>query len=227
MKKRQKYFKAIIYNSIMKKLTISVMILLISGIGMMAQSQELPETEYKGAINLLPVYLFVNGLRVDYDFSINRNHWIQAGPTIYLSEHKSERYLAGDEYLRHTGIGLNLYHRYYPGDGFRTNNVYISYGGNWHYNHLQYNEEVGAREHERYSTLQKYGADVIMGFYSVAAERLLIDIYAGMGIRYSVLSSDADSPHEFNNGYFSPGFSGNILVMGIRIGFLTFPSKNN
>jgi hypothetical protein len=226
MKKRRKYFKAIIYTSIMKKITISVMILLISGLGMMAHSQELPETEYKGVINLLPVYLFVNGLRVDYDFSINRNHWIQAGPTIYLSENKSERYLAGDEYLRHTGIGFNLNHRYYPGGGFRANNVYISYGGSMHYNHLEYDEEVGSLNSKRYSAIQKFGADVVMGFYSVTAERLLLDIYAGMGIRYSILSSDANTPHEFNEGYYSPGFSGNILVMGIRIGFLTFPSKN-
>jgi hypothetical protein len=226
MKKRRKNFKAISFTTIMKKITISAMILLISGLGMMAHSQELPETEYRGVINLLPAYLFVNGLRVDYDFSINRNHWIQAGPTIYLSENKSERYLAGDEYLRHTGIGFNLNHRYYPGGGFRANNVYISYGGSMHYNHLEYDEEVGSLNSKRYSTIQKFGADVVMGFYSVTAERLLLDIYAGMGIRYSVLSSDADTPHEFNNGYYSPGFSGNILVMGIRIGFLTFPSKN-
>jgi hypothetical protein len=223
----KKIIKTFNGSSLLIKSITFFLIVFISVVGMsnacLANGAEEPETEYRGAINILPLYLIVNGLRMDYDVSINRNHWIQAGPVIFLSESDSYKFLGGDEYFRHTGAGLHLYHRYYPGEGFMKTPVYISYGGMWHYNYLQYNESRGSLEFERYSAINKFGADIIIGYYGVYAGRLMIDFYTGMGIRYSLLESDAEKPSKFDRGYATPGFSGNILIMGLRIGLLTAP----
>jgi hypothetical protein len=212
-------------------LKIAVLILFIVfpasiGIAFASDKTSEPEVKYKSVINILPAYLSVNGMRLDYDIALTRNHWIQAGPVLFLAENKTGRYLAGDKYLQHFGAGLHLYHRYYPGQGFQNTPVYISYGGMWHYNHLEYNKESSGIESDRYSAIQKVGADVIIGFCWVAADRLLIDFYTGMGVRYSTLTTDAPEPSRFNDGYFAPGYSGNVLLLGVRIGFLMSPASN-
>ncbi len=228
MKNRPELVKSKRPCSILLKIAVIYLVIFSPasmGFTFAADKNSEPEVRYRGIINILPFYMAVNGLRLDYDISLNKNHWIQAGPVLFLAENDKNNYLAGDRYSRHSGAGMHLYHRYYPGEGFGNIPVYISYGGMWHYNHLLYNEKLDGIEYERYSAFQKFGADVIIGLYGVAADRLLIDLYTGMGVRFTTMTSDAEEPSTFNNGFFGPGYSGNILILGIRIGFLMAPSN--
>jgi len=185
-----------------------------------------PEKNYRGMISILPLYMTVNGLRLDLDYSLNRNHWIQAAPVFFLGDNSNDKtFLSHNDFLQQRGGGLHLYHRYYPGDGFGYNNVYVSYGAMWHYNNLTYNETLSGRSFERYTAINKVGADLIMGLYFLAADWICMDFYTGMGIRYSSFQSDAVKTKKFNSSHMEPGFSGTIFIIGMRIGFTFAPAK--
>jgi hypothetical protein len=191
----------------------------------MVQNQE-PTTHYRAMVSILPLYLTVNALRLDLDYSINRNHWIQAAPIFFLSDNtNNNNLLASHDFMQQRGAGLHLYHRYYPGEGFGYNNVYISYGAMWHYNNLTYNETISGRPVERFSAINKVGADLIMGLYFLAADWICLDFYTGMGLRYASFNSDAEKPLKFNDSHLEPGFSGTIFIIGMRIGFTFAPVK--
>jgi hypothetical protein len=184
-------------------------------------SQVMPPAEEPGFRNMIsfqPLYMIVNGLRIDYDRAINKNHWIQAAPVFFLNE--NQRNTFGNNYKSQQGVGLHLYHRYYPGEGFGRSPFYISYGGMWHFNRMLYNESINNQLSERYTMLNRRGLDVIIGVQSTATHRFVIDIYTGMGIRMVSMKTDAQDPRHFDNAYIMPGYAGTIILGGIRIGFV-------
>lgn len=185
------------------------------------KEQPIPAHYSGGVISVLPTYMLVNGLRVDYDFALTPNHRIQLGPVLFFMDRQFD---FNDNIMginRQTGAGLHLYQRYYPGDGFGNTPVYIAYGGLWHYNHLTWNETIGINEFERYTTINRVGGDVIIGLHVMAANVLMLDFYTGLGLRHSTYKSDAQYPDFFRGTWFSPGFSGTLMILGVRIGVYT------
>lgn len=174
-----------------------------------------------GIISFVPQYFLINGLRLDYDLPVNANHWIQMAPVFFYKNTPSDGALATTRNNSQRGAGLHVYHRYYPADGFGATKVYLAYGPMYHYNHLQYEERSPAARPERYTAIHKAGLDVILGFNTVWSENMTVDFYFGMGMRHSFISSDADHPKKFNDSYIDFGYSGNVLLIGFRVGFVT------
>jgi hypothetical protein len=46
----------------------------------------------------------------------------------------------------------------------------------------------------------------------------MLDVYAGMGVRHAFFISDEANPKKYNDTYFDYGYSGNILILGMRFG---------
>lgn len=177
---------------------------------------------YNNIISILPLYLFINGMRVDYDYSINNRHWLQAGPLLFYSENATpDNIMLSDPFTRHLGTGLHLFHRYYPGNGYGHVPVYLSYGPMWQYHKLNYGEGEGINASEKYSIINRIGADVVFGYNIIGQQLMNFDFYIGMGIRYSMQSSNATEPYKYNDTHSAPGFSGTVFTAGIRIGIIT------
>jgi hypothetical protein len=204
-------------NNFLFPLLITLLVL-ISGTGKSHSQVEDDKPVYRSTINFLPLYMFVEGLRIDYDRSITRNHWIQAGPVIFLNDNQ-HRSLLYDYPTRQQGVGLHLYHRYYPGRGFGETPYYISYGGVWHYNNMSYEEPIDGFRTPVKTKLHRGGPDVIIGISGKIGGRLVIDLYTGMGLRFVSFSSDTDDSYRFDEVQIMPGYAGTVFLMGIRLGF--------
>lgn len=195
----------------------------------------------KSAISFVPQYLIKNGIRIDYDVKIKDHHWLQICPQFYFREKNvasPEDYYGyydyepdlyhDDEYDDESyfnnllGGGLNLYHRYYPGTSWGKHLVYINYGVMAQYYHIQYDEQLYTSYMEKYTEIFKYGGDINLGVVAFLNDYIGIDIYAGLGFRYSNRKSDADNPRKFNNFFESYGFTGNIINAGVRFTLFSY-----
>lgn len=182
-----------------------------------------PEEKLKpsGIISFVPQYFFINGLRLDYDWAITSNHWIQMAPVFFYKNSPSDGALATTRYNNQRGGGLHVYHRFYPAEGFAAKKIYLAYGPMYHYNKLQYGNRSETDRPERYTAIHKTGFDILLGFNTLLSDNMIFDLYVGLGMRHSFIHSDAANPEKFNNSYIDFGYSGNVLLMGLRIGFVT------
>ncbi|NJK98635.1 MAG: hypothetical protein HC905_30280 [Bacteroidales bacterium] len=61
-----------------------------------------------------PFHLVNNGIRVDYDRHLGKNHWIQIGPQFYAADKSDEESLRDFNEL--IGAGISVNHRMYVGE---------------------------------------------------------------------------------------------------------------
>ena len=125
----------------------------------------------------------------------------------------------GPDFLHLMGAGIHIYHRFYPGGkNFDRGNVYISYGPIYQHLYFTYMEENNNVESEKYTRLERLGADIIIGVTAPIFDPLFIlDFYAGMGFRYAFIESNATEPKKFNNRMGDYGHIGNTLILGFRV----------
>lgn len=183
-------------------------------------SEPLPYPE--SIISIVPQYLIMNGIRVDYDKKIRDQHWLQIAPQFYLSEKKPAKDYHIPKFNNLLGTGLNLYHKYYPSANRVLSNVYISYGVAWQYFNIKYDEAIFNNHVERYSNIHKMGGDVNIGVLSLLSSHIALDLYAGLGFRYASIKSDANSPKKFDEFFSDYGYTGNIINLGFRISILRY-----
>jgi hypothetical protein len=200
-----------------------------------AQQEQDETSQPKSAVSFVPQYLIQNGIRIDYDLKIKDHHWLQVCPQFYLREKNvsaPDGYYGNYDYDPNIyyednsddesyfnnllGGGLNLYHRYYPGNSFKNHMVYVNYGVMAQYFNIKYDEQLYSGYAERYTQIFKTGGDINLGVVTFLNDYIGIDIYAGLGFRYSNRKSDADNPRKFNNFFESYGYSGNIVNLGVR-----------
>ncbi|MBS4012294.1 MAG: hypothetical protein KGZ97_00855 [Bacteroidetes bacterium] len=165
-------------------------------------------------LSIVPQYFFASGLRVDFDIKITNNHWIQTAPVIYVGS----KMLLIRDYTNAAGVGLSVYHRYYPGLGYGSIPVYVAWGPGYQYTNVEYKETSGMLYLKRNSKIHKAALDFTIGVYSGAGKTVVFDFYMGMGIRHSFINSDGSNPKKFNDFYYDYGYSGTILLLGARIG---------
>jgi len=182
------------------------------------QPVEIQESNPRSIISFLPIYMAVNAIRIDYDISLTPQHWIQIAPALYLRNNRMNGSTFGSDFLHLKGAGLHLYHRFYPGGkNFDRSNVYISYGPIYQHLYFTYMERNDNVESERYTRLERLGGDIIIGVTAPIFDRLFLDFYAGMGLRYAFVQSNAARPKRFNYGMGAYGYSGNTLIIGLRL----------
>lgn len=170
--------------------------------------------ETRLVLGIVPQYLFANGLRTDLDIRITANHWLQLAPVAFLGNELQ----MSQAVTRIRGAGLHASHRFYPGKGYGVPAVYLAWGPMVHYTTLHYPESLPQGSTDRYTSIHKTGIDLVFGVHTRLVGLLLIDFYGGMGLRHSFRQSDAVDMKRFDESFVDFGYSGNILLLGVRFG---------
>jgi len=210
----------------MKKVfLISVAVLFLFTNHSLAQNDT---TKIKGLVySFVPQYLINNGIRIDVEKQITSRTFIQFCPQFYLGEKKSRNtnmYYEGsydnDDYNKITGGGLNIYHKIFANTNFTRNGIYFSYGLSYSYFDIDYYEEYLGETINANAIVQKYGADLLLGYQFFFKGKLSLDLYTGIGTRFSNMDTDGHSRDKFKSTYFDYNYNGNLLHGGVRIGLV-------
>ena len=186
--------------------------------------------DLKNAVSIVPQYAAISGIRIDYERKIKNDRWLLFAPQLYLNKDGNSNY--GEM----TGLGMNVYYKLYlsqskkkNANGLSRTNIYFSAGPTFQHFNLTSVEEIPVEfiqdgaTYIRFSSsevttkINKYGANADFGL-QFAFERFLLDIYAGIGIRYAV-DTDGNLMDFYNSSWLDYGYSGIILDGGIRFGF--------
>jgi hypothetical protein len=172
---------------------------------------------FKNVLSFHPFHLINNGIRIDYDRHLGKSHWLQIGPQFYAAERNEDS--NGEEYSELVGAGVSVFHRIYLGEEKPSLGAYFSYGFTYNHYNLKYEEDTPTDNVLDETTIDKYGADIIIGYQTRAFDKLIFDVYAGLGGRYSDRSFKGESHRKFNETLLDYGFTGNVMVFGFRLGF--------
>ncbi len=198
----------------MKKLII----LLSATLKMFSMNIEAQDSTYNDVLTFHPLHFINNGIRIDYDRKIYNNHWIQIGPQFYVSE--TTQYEDLREFKELRGAGVSVFHRIYVGKDKPFSGTYFSYGFTYNHFALKYEEDDPTDEQAQGETnINKFGGDIIIGYQLQIVEKLIIDFYAGLGGRYSSRTFKGNSHKKFNDFMYDYGYTGNVVITGVRIGF--------
>lgn len=174
------------------------------------------ETGINEMLAFHPFHLINNGIRIDYDHKLTSKHWIQVSPQFYAAERTDDSDFRN--YNELLGVGFSIFHRIYLSNQTEFG-TYFSYGFTYSNFNLKYDEDNSGLVNTAETNINKFGGDIVIGYQSVAFEKLVIDLYAGLGSRYSSRTYIGTMQRKFNKLMYDYGYTGNVLVAGIRIGF--------
>lgn len=209
----------------MKKILILILGIIISA--HIAISQENPP---KLIIMGVPQYMIRHGIRIDFEIPTkNYRSWWVISPVYFINVSD----LGNDErrdYKRMHGYGLSFGRKAYLSKTFPEQGVYLGGALGYHYynfvtdlGHWEEIEREGLNYLE-YATsdyhiyVNKFLVDAIIGYQTEIASRLYIDVYAGVGLRYSLHEQPTGSDIKYNDNVFDYGYTGTSFVGGIRLG---------
>lgn len=211
----------------MKKI-ILISLLLLFAFGQKSFSQN-DTLKLKGAIySFVPQYLINHGIRIDYERQISPRSLIQFCPQFYLGEKKSNRTddpyysesSSNDDFNNISGFGLNIYHKVFANQNFLKRGIYFSYGISYSYFDIDYYEEYLGETISTSAYINKYGADLLLGYQFFFRNKLSLDIYTGVGTRISTMTGTGTDKDRFSSTYFGYNYDGNLLHGGVRIGLI-------
>ncbi len=211
----------------MKKI-ILILILLVFTFANQSFAQK-DTLKLKGSIySFVPQYLINHGIRLDYERQITPRSFIQFCPQFYLGEKKSrnssdpyyEESSNEDDFNNITGIGINIYHKIFANQNFLKNGIYFSYGISYSYFDIDYYEDYLGETINASAYINKYGADLLIGYQFFFKNKLSLDIYTGVGTRFSNMSTNGENKERFSSTYFGYNYNGNLLHGGVRIGLI-------
>lgn len=175
----------------------------------------------------MPQYLVIEGLRIDMELKTKKpNQWITISPMVFLKNNEKNLKTRNESVETISGGGLGISFKQFLLNKQGPCGAYFAYGplyqyykigntGNyWVEKNKEYFEENG-----RYSAqIHKFGGNCIIGSQFKFLENLYGDIFIGFGIRYSLLIYEGKIGSNYNSNWMDKGFSGILLVSGIRIG---------
>lgn len=207
-------------------LLTGILFVLITGLSK-AQSDT---TKIDGMIySFVPQYLINHGIRIDIEKQITPRSFIQFCPQFYLGEQKDfnsndvyydDISYSEDDFNKVIGGGLNIYHKIFANSDFTSNGIYFSYGLSYSYFEIDYFEEYLGNTINANGKIQKYGGDLLIGYQFFFGNKLSLDLYTGIGSRFSTMDTDGQDRDRFNTNYFSYKYNGNLLHVGFRIGLI-------
>lgn len=184
------------------------------------------------AITLHPFYAAVNGMRLDFDYRMgNSNSFIVLAPQLYLKSGSEDEY---DYEESMNGFGLNVYYKYLLSDSLKFNGPYFQLGINLqsytveayvdsYYNQPYYGlNTLVAGLNKQKENVVKVGPDVIFGWQISPIKKVVLDVYAGTGLRYRITEASDAFIEEFNYSPVGYTFQGIIPVAGFRAGVILF-----
>ena len=181
------------------------------------QDSELPRKET--VYSFEPHYLINRGIRVDIGKPFGVRNMIQICPQFYLSERDDDNFWQDrNQYSYLIGGGMNVYNKLFAFSNYMDYGLYLSYGVGYQFFYLEYTDYSDESEFSASGTIHKIGADLILGYQFFIHEIVSVDIYTGLGTRYSLMDADGADTNRFNTAYFGYNYTGNLLLLGVRIG---------
>jgi len=187
-------------------------------------------TRIDGVIySFVPQYLITKGIRIDIEKQITPRSFIQFCPQFYLGENNNQNssnmyeddfFNEEDDFNKIQGGALNVYHKVFANDDFLTKGVYFSYGLSYSYFEIEYYEDYLGSTINTEATIQKYGGDILIGYQLFYNNKLSLDIYTGVGSRFSTMDTNGSTRDKFNSNYFGYNYRGNLMHIGFRIGLI-------
>lgn len=220
----------------MKKIKRIITLLLILTNTVNSFSQE----ETKNIIfSISPQYIFVNGMRFDVEYKL-KNSWLGVAPTIYYSNSGEffDGYYEYDYYSNNyqpsydtiTGFGVELCHKFFLQKNETPQGFYFSYGLNYNLFTMRYhtyNWETTLEDGLEYINytptykghkINKFGANIIIGYEYELSTNLFLDLYTGVGMRFAIQEKDILNTEKFNSSSIDYGYSGPLLLLGFKLG---------
>jgi len=170
----------------------------------------------------VPQYLINRGIRIDIEKQIMPRHVLQLCPQFYLGEKKESAEFFKEEnrfnYL--IGGGLNVYDKIFAFEDFKDYGLYLSYGVSYNYFYIEYIENTIGNPLSAEANIHKVGADLIIGYQFFIRQIVSVDLFTGVGTRYSFMETTGTDNNRFNTGYYGYNYTGNIMLLGFRLGVI-------
>ena len=179
------------------------------------------------SIGIVPQYAISNGIRFDLDFDlIKQSQSLVLAPQFYISTQDGAIW----NYNSMIGAGLELQHRIYLQKKEKREGAYFAYGPVFNFfsvkdDGLMVRRFVnnggtyfGLVEEEMTTSIYKFGGNFILGIQGFTKGNLYIDPFIGMGIRFSFDDKLSGFHSYYNNWWGDMGYSGILMVGGLRIG---------
>ena len=181
-------------------------------------------------LSIVPQYVFQDGFRVDYEFTLrdNRKSWLQFSPELFISTNGNN--MSDAVYHSMRGIGLEVHHKYFMKEPNARYGFYFAYGGglqffgikndqNVQYTYSEYDTNYTSyRTEEVNTTINRVLLNFVIGKQVVRYTPFIVDYYLGIGFRYS-MDKNMELMERYNETWFDNGYSGSLLVAGLKLGF--------
>jgi hypothetical protein len=181
-------------------------------------------------LSMVPQYVFQDGFRVDYEFTLrdNRKSWLQFSPELFISTNGNN--MSDAVYISMRGIGLEVHHKYFMKEPNARYGFYFAYGGgfqffgikndqNVQYTYSEYDTNYTSyRMEEVNTTINRVLLNFVIGKQVVRYKPFIVDYYLGIGFRYS-MDKNMELMESYNETWFDNGYSGSLLVAGLKLGF--------
>ncbi len=181
-------------------------------------------------LSIVPQYVFQNGFRVDYEFTLqnNRKSWLQFSPELFINTDGNN--LTSTDYNSMRGIGLEVHHKYFMQEPNDRYGFYFAYGGglqffgiknnqNVEYSYTEYGTDyMSFRTEEINTTINRVLLNFVVGKQIVKYKPFIVDYYLGIGFRYS-MDKNLELTEAYNQTWFDYGYSGSLMVAGLKLGF--------
>lgn len=209
----------------MKHIIISLTLALLITASAMAQENP-PRVLVMG----VPQYLIKNGIRIEVDIASNdyRSWWV-ISPQFYIDVSDIET-LRDKNYEQLHGYGLAIHRKVFLMRNNTEKGAYFRGGLGYQYFNILTNSEHWTQslidglnylqlENRNYHVyINRAMADALIGFQKEITSRMYIDVYAGVGLRYSFHDQPSGSDMKFNKNISDFGYTGTAFVAGIRFG---------
>jgi hypothetical protein len=186
---------------------------------------------YKNNLGLQPLYLFNQGMRIDYERQLNDpHHWLQMSATGYYADDTDYSGIAtllfGDDRIKKlSGAGVEVNYKYFF---LKRRFLYVSAGVSHRYFHTLSHAFGYASYHEDGLTFyrlnyglqsqdfNRVGFNSCFGVQTSPYKRFFVDGYVGLGLCRSFYDRDGYYPDPANINGLS--YSGLTFTVGMRAG---------
>lgn len=203
------------------------------------QAQNSGDNKMNGSLLLtfVPSSLITNSLRIDLDKRIHKNHWITLAPQYFLtiksnySDASNSDPSGRIENFSVSGYGIQAGHKVFLNKNLDLKGTYICYGIKFNQLQLDYEtytwvkymdnnlEYYAWRLSSAGEDITSYGFNFMFGVqHSLLNDRVLIDLFAGMGLRLGNRTLSGITESHFSDHYWDYGKFGPHPLVGFRIG---------
>lgn len=184
-------------------------------------------------ISIAPLVLINHGIKVEFEHQFNTNHYFVVGCEFnYLFQDPGTNYFYNefDAIQEYVGAGIDLGHKRFFIASHETIRPYFHYSLTYHYGNFK-TPIADYEERDEYGNTiyfpvkkmltdqtHKIGFNTILGFRFRLFDNIYSDIYAGVGMRYSIRLSQQTETPKYNDYIWHPGYSGPLPLGGITLG---------